>query len=277
MIALLVIVAVAINVPILSDTAEAATMPAASFPKGLLAADGHADIKEVPYQAIIIYRDRPICGGAIISEHHILTAAHCLLWGPSEYQVRLGSNLRDHEGSLHDIREHRLHELYYEDRDYQASPRKVPVNDLAIIELSESIDFDYRRQAIKLYDYMEDVGVGAEALVTGWYVYKHNFSAEHLTTKVVQTLDMSLCNKAYEDIGGVPAGQICAGYPGSPGRTGCLGDSGGPLVVNGRLAGILSWGNGCMKARYPGLYTEIAYYRDWIERKGRDQYSLWTP
>jgi len=60
---------------------------------------------------------------------------------------------------------------------------------------------------------------------------------------------------------------ICAGYR-MGGKDTCNGDSGGPLVqkVNNKsiLVGIVSWGYGCAKRKYPGVYTNVSYYIDWI-------------
>ncbi len=61
---------------------------------------------------------------------------------------------------------------------------------------------------------------------------------------------------------------ICAGYM-QGGKDSCQGDSGGPLILedaNGWFQiGIVSWGNECALANYPGVYTNLANYRNWIE------------
>ena len=51
---------------------------------------------------------------------------------------------------------------------------------------------------------------------------------------------------------------------GEEGKDSCQGDSGGPLTCSGMLCGIVSWGTGCGWDKYPGVYTEVSYFVDWI-------------
>ena len=62
---------------------------------------------------------------------------------------------------------------------------------------------------------------------------------------------------------------ICAGYPGIGEKDACQGDSGGPFVCNdgGKaiLTGVVSWGNGCASADFPGVYARTTFVLDWIK------------
>ena len=62
---------------------------------------------------------------------------------------------------------------------------------------------------------------------------------------------------------------MCAGNYTHGGADFCLGDWGGPLVCDGMLAGLASWGHEdvCGEPFSPGVYTEIAYFQDWIRNK----------
>ncbi len=54
----------------------------------------------------------------------------------------------------------------------------------------------------------------------------------------------------------------------SGGKDSCQGDSGGGLVCNGILTGIVSFGAECAMRGFPGVYTEVSYYSDWVEENG---------
>ena len=84
----------------------------------------------------------------------------------------------------------------------------------------------------------------------------------------VPTITNSDCKKSYGN-DSITESMICAGYPGDGGKDSCSGDSGGPLVCNENgnavLAGVVSWGNGCGKPDYPGVYSRVTHVLDWIK------------
>ena len=69
------------------------------------------------------------------------------------------------------------------------------------------------------------------------------------------------CKEAYGS-SSITAGMICAGRKG---KDSCQGDSGGPMVcAEGHQVGVVSWGYGCAEEGYPGVYTRVSHYHDWI-------------
>ena len=229
---------------------------------------GHpTTIERSPYQISLQYKNQHFCGGSIISETIVLTAGHCFDFfkkkskAISSVKVRSGTSYYNFGGKLHNIKDITRHADYY-------VTRGIPVNDVALIKVNEPFIFDSTTMPIKLFDSFEKPFVGKLARVSGWgSIDKKPKSSEVLMTITVPIVKNSICERAYSTKGGVQIGQFCAGYYGTGGKDNCQGDSGGPLVVDNRQVGIVSWGYGCAEAFYPGVYTEVAYYRDWIDQE----------
>ncbi|KAG7200507.1 hypothetical protein KM043_001071 [Ampulex compressa] len=217
-------------------------------------------IEAAPHQVSIQQRSGyHYCGATIISEEWVLTAAHCSQQPIKDYTLRTGSTLVDAGGSLHKLKEIIVHEKY--SKNFWG----VPTNDIALMRLEKPLVFDDTRQPILLFEQDELSTPGANAVVTGW-----GWTSRELP-KVLQTVQVPIvskeyCNKAYRSMNGIAKGQICAAIP-AGGKDSCQGDSGGPMSIEGRLAGVVSWGKGCGVKDYPGVYTEVAYYRDWIRNQ----------
>lgn len=71
----------------------------------------------------------------------------------------------------------------------------------------------------------------------------------------LHVVNQRTCSDAYDQFGGVTERMICAA---DPGKDSCQGDSGGPLVSGGKQVGIVSWGYGCARKGFPGVYTRVA-------------------
>lgn len=78
----------------------------------------------------------------------------------------------------------------------------------------------------------------------------------------VPIVDRDTCNDAYG--GDITDGMVCAGLE-AGGKDACQGDSGGPLTIDGTLVGVVSWGNGCARPGYYGVYSNVGKFADWIE------------
>lgn len=92
------------------------------------------------------------------------------------------------------------------------------------------------------------------------------YSPDILRTVDLPLIDIDDCRKKTKYGSSVQMGMMCAGYLEGE-KDACKGDSGGPLVCQGLQAGIVSWGTGCANPLYPGVYTNVAFYKNWILRQ----------
>ncbi|XP_011502149.1 PREDICTED: trypsin-1-like, partial [Ceratosolen solmsi marchali] len=227
------------------------------FPNGRIIGGENAVIESFPYQISLEYLGYHTCGGSIISAHYVVTAGHCVDVRAAYLTIRAGSSLKGQGGSVHQVDKIIRHEQYFTN-DYG-----VPHYDVSLLHVKQPFQFDDSRQPINLFDVAEESEPGVKSIITGWGNTGKG-SPIQLQTVSVPIVSKTICNNAYSKFGGIPEGQICAAYYGVGGKDACQGDSGGPLSIDGRLAGIVSWGNGCALAKYPGVYTEISHYREWI-------------
>lgn len=135
--------------------------------------------------------------------------------------------------------------------------------DYSILEVGQDIPFDETMQPIGLPDQDEDVKDGTLLEVSGWgNTQSAAESNRYLREAIVPKVNDDVCDEAYSGYGGITERMICAGFK-EGGKDACQGDSGGPLVANQVLVGIVSWGFGCAKPDYPGVYSRVAAISDW--------------
>lgn len=192
------------------------------------------------------------CGGIIISETYVLTAAACVsAGGVNQYTIKAGTDNLNSGGSIHRVAQITKH------ANYIINNNNIPVNDIAVIKIQTPFIFDGSRDAIPILR-VQPPRVGSYAKISGWG-WKNSTFPSQLEKGSVITINTKYCSDIYQ--GQLPAGQICASLTG---QDACQADAGGPLVVGVHLAGIISWGKGCALGNYPGVYTDVFYYRNWI-------------
>lgn len=199
------------------------------------------------------------CGGSIYSEHIIITAAHCVIGKvASQYQIVAGANeKRSVDGALTPVKEIIMHEKY--------DPQTLN-NDIALMVLGAPLPINnVTIKAIPLAN--KPSPNGATATVTGWgTLVQGGVSPDLLQEVKVPIISNELCQQDYVS-SLISDSMLCAGVRGLGGKDACQGDSGGPLLVDGKLAGVVSWGNGCARPNYPGVYANVTHLLPWLLEK----------
>lgn len=208
--------------------------------------------------------DAHFCGGSIYNETWIVTAAHCLEnTAPKDVVVTAGTNVLGVGGSRHNVNR------VIVKRDYVSATYE---NDVALIELIEPLSFGPAIKPVTLLTTPEEKALllkDTALVVVGWGATQEGGqSVRDLRFVTVPFVERATCNRPLAYEGRVTANMICAGVS-SGGADSCQGDSGGPLTVATstapRLAGIVSWGDGCAVPNRVGVYARVAGYTNWIE------------
>lgn len=229
-----------------------------------------ATIQEFPYQVSVQLQGRHICGGAIIGIDTVLTAAHCFEdpWSSADYTVRVGSSEHESGGHVLSLRRVIAH------GDYNPQSHD---NDLALLILNGQLNFTEHLQPVPLAALADPPTADTRLQVSGWgfQAEESAVSGEVGVSPQLRFVDVDLvesnqCRRAYSQVLPITRRMICAARPG---RDSCQGDSGGPLVGYAaeegpaRLYGIVSWGLGCANPNFPGVYTNVAAFRSWIDEQ----------
>ncbi|KAG5348172.1 TRY3 protein, partial [Acromyrmex charruanus] len=227
-------------------------------------------VYEYPWLVSMSKKGTFYCAGSVITRKHVLTAAHCLQ-GFDIKTIKLV--LMDSDRSsmsrnaiVRRIKSAIIHENFH---SYTFN------NDIAIIEMDEPVSVNgiVRTACLpegKTIDY-----TGALATVVGWGRTGETKPVSNELRKVnLPILSQEECDQAGYAKDRITENMFCAGYilhpEGAVGRDACFGDSGGPLHVKGiygqlEVVGLVSWGRGCGRPHFPGIFTKLTNYIGWLK------------
>nr|XP_024217648.1 trypsin-1 [Halyomorpha halys] len=198
-------------------------------------------VKEYTWMCLLTYRGVFYCGCTLINNKYVLTAGHC------------------------------VHGIYQ--RRYDVERKKGAGRPLIDIDevLQEAVESRPSTSARELARECVKSFAGETGIVTGWGVkspskYRGSISPVLQELKVpIMTNDE--CRESGYERSQITENMLCAGYK-EGGKDSCQGDSGGPLVVKEEdyhmIVGVVSWGQGCARPNFPGVYCRVNRYLPWI-------------
>ncbi|KAJ7313860.1 hypothetical protein JRQ81_005618 [Phrynocephalus forsythii] len=227
-----------------------------------------------PWQVSVRWKQQHFCGGSLVSEQWVLSAAHCFK----------ENHLRDITVTLG---QHQLGNLTF---NVQTMPvtqviRNIEFGgtrtrgDIALLRLQRPLKYTPYILPVCLPYSSTEFPDGMDCWVTGWGNIRYGVPLP--SPKILQEVKVSLisaarCNEMFSvpqpgSNGSRPIldSMICAGYE-EGGKDACQGDSGGPLMCAQNdvwfLVGIVSWGKDCGLPYRPGVYTKVSTYVGWLQR-----------
>ncbi|MEY5017267.1 MAG: hypothetical protein RL431_316 [Actinomycetota bacterium] len=267
-----VLIGAGVSAPATAETTTQVASPAAASAPTFSSIIGGttANISDAPWQVGLLRGrgsafDYQFCGGSIINEEWVVTAAHCLADHSGYLGIFAGGSNLASDGAE-----------YAADAWYVHPAWTATNNDIALVHMANPLPLNGTTIAPIALPFDVDPATwpsaGADVLVTGWgenQAFGAGSYPEQLhkaTLEVQSGPGLNDCG-LYTDAEWDYLTELCVGAPNAVADT-CQGDSGGPYAINTvggwRLAGVTSWGNGCATIGYPGMAARVTAFLDWI-------------
>ncbi|XP_074048180.1 coagulation factor X [Macrotis lagotis] len=231
---------------------------------------GGRDCKEgeCPWQALLIDENKEgFCGGTILNEYYVLSAAHCMS-SSKRFQVLVGernTEIEDGNEEAHEVERVLKHKGFV---------KNTYNNDIALIKLKTPIRFrrNVAPACLPEKDWAEEVLMNQKTGIVSGFGRIHEKGRVSPTLKMltVPYVDRNTCKLSTVQL--ITNTMFCAGYDNKL-EDACEGDSGGPHVTKYKdtyfVTGIVSWGEGCARKGKYGIYTKVTSFLGWIKKSMR--------
>ncbi|XP_062124237.1 chymotrypsin-2 [Drosophila sulfurigaster albostrigata] len=228
----------------------------ASSPQGRVVGGSTVNIGEWPWMVSIQNQyGMDFCGGVVINETWILTAASCV----SGLRAR---NVIAVTGTVDTYNFSSPYYLVDEIHIHCNFDKPLYHNDIALLHVNENIELNDETAIIPLNE-IDELQEGEKLSFAGWGTPSADGTRSRYLLKSDGTyIDVEKCRSELGDTEDVDLGHVCVQM--AAGKGTCHGDTGGPLInEQGELVGIGNWGVPCGLG-YPDVYARVAFYSDWI-------------
>ncbi|KAL4658920.1 complement factor D-like [Arapaima gigas] len=212
-----------------------------------------------PYMASVQVNGRHECGGFLIQEQWVMSAAHCFGQGTEGVKIVLGAHsLKQPEETKQEFTISQVH-------SHPNFNRINYDNDIALVKLDRPA---VMTDAVKVVEFNRaggvEPGVTDEVNAAGWgSTNNRGARPDNLLEVFVEVMDPKLCSRSDYYGTKFTDNMLCAARRQ---KDTCDGDSGGPLLYNGIAVGVTSnGGKKCGSSRKPGVYTIISHFTTWID------------